>query len=110
MEPWTPAIDPTARGSTPVAASSAGETLLRIEPAAKSGETATAVIAWHTRRARDGSHGRKFALALPGTGPTELKLDLPEGFEPEGLPGLRRGPAANDGRRSLGLQRTDRSV
>ncbi len=97
LEPWTPAIDPKAGGSSSIRADSSGQTLLRIKPPAEPGKTATAVIDWQLQ-ARDGSKGRKFALALPGSGPSELKLDLPEGLEPEGLTGLRRGSASDDGR------------
>ncbi len=97
LEPWTPAIDLKADGSSSIRADSSGQTLLRINPPAEPGKTTTAVIDWQLQ-AREGSKGRKFALALPGTGPSELKLDLPEGLEPEGLTGLRRGSASNDGR------------
>lgn len=101
LDPWSPAIESGAGvGEPPVRADDAGRVFLRVEPA-PGGGVATAVVSWHLR-ARPGSGGRRFALALPGADPGALELDLPEGLEPEGPPGLRLGPLpASDAGRAV---------
>ncbi|MCA1686451.1 MAG: hypothetical protein LC745_10855, partial [Planctomycetia bacterium] len=98
LEPWTPAIDPSAEAPARVHTDDSGRVFLRLAPSPRAVEMVTVVVPWQLR-GRPGSKGRKFSLGLPGTGATELKLDLPEGLEPEGPTGLRRGPTSPaDGR------------
>lgn len=91
LEPWTPASEPGSGGTEGVRSDVAGRSLLRVRQASKDGGPVTAVVAWRLR-ARPGTGGRKFALGLPGLAACGLKLDVPEGLEPEGPTGLRQGP------------------
>jgi len=99
LDPWTPAATPGDGRPAVVRSDGAGRTVVRVGPRGKDGGTVTAVVEW-TLRARPGSGGRKFVIGLPGDESSALALDLPQGVEPEGPPGLRRGPgpAAGEGR------------
>jgi|GEM_PF-1275651 len=90
LTPWSPAVDGNAEGAADVRSDDAGQPFLWVSPKEKAG-TVKATVVWQLR-SRPGSNGRKFALALPGTEAGSLTLDLPAGWEPEGVPGSRRGP------------------
>lgn len=92
LDPWSPAIEGGAEGSADVRSDDVGQTFLWVSPK-PGGGTVKATVVWQLR-SRPGSNGRKFALALPGTEAGSLTLDLPAGWEPEGVPGSRRGPDA----------------
>ncbi len=90
LEPWTPAIESPTSGPSIVLADDAGRTLVRLE---ETKVPETKVVEWRLR-SRPGSRGRRFSLGLPGTEGCTLRLELPEGMIPQGLPGLRQGPTA----------------
>ncbi len=48
-------------------------------------------LAWRLR-AREGTGGRSFRLDLPQADLSSIILDVPDGIEPEGPEGMRRGP------------------
>lgn len=89
LGPWTPAIsaasvlDPTSGPRT----GPDGRFLWRIA----AGDTGGPRIEWELA-ASPGSEGRWFTVGLPQCEATELSLELPAEFTPEGPPGIRRGP------------------
>jgi hypothetical protein len=86
LDSWTPAIEPG--GAAPrVEAREDGRTVLRVEGAAPS----TVVVCWQLR-ARPGSRGCGFTLGLPEIDAACLRLELPDGWVPEGPPGICQGP------------------
>lgn len=88
LAPWSPAIGPAADfESDRVRASAEGTPALRIAPVGPS----RVELRWQLR-AREGTAGRSFALALPELDAGSLELDLPPALIPEGPPGLRIGP------------------
>ena len=91
LDPWTPAVLLNASGQASLRSDDSGRISLRVEPAGIDPSPIKASITWQLR-ARPGSQGRKFTLGLPGVEACELRLDLPEGLEPEGPSGLRQGP------------------
>ena len=92
LEPWTPAIEPPADGSTPLRVQDSGRTTLLVEAS----EDTTLELPWQLR-ARPRSKGRGFTLGLPATDTASLRLDLPEGWVPEGPEGIRQGPEPGPG-------------
>jgi hypothetical protein len=86
LHPWTPAIEP---GSTTavVEALADGRTAVRV-----AGSAPTVVVVGWQLRARPGSRGCGFTLGLPTTETARLVLELPDGWVPEGPPGIRQGP------------------
>jgi len=90
LHPWSPAIDSSKLGSTELRMSDAGQASVLV-PA---GAVSTVRLSWQLR-ARPGSLGRGFSLNLPETEVSELTLDLPQGWIPEGPGGLRAGPSAS---------------
>lgn len=97
LEPWTPAIEPSSPSAGLLSADDAGRIVLR--PAAREGEpppeNVAARVEWQLR-ARAGSRGRKFALALPEIDTSELILDLPDRVEPIAPGVLRIGPTPRE--------------
>lgn len=87
LNPWTPAIEPSEGPSTVLRMHNDGRTAVRVE----AGTVSTVTLKWQLR-ARTGSQGRRFTLALPETETSKLTLDLPEDWVPEGASGIRQGP------------------
>ncbi len=92
LEPWTPAIEPPADGSTPLRVQDSGRTTLLVEAS----EVTTLELRWQLR-ARPRSKGRGFSLGMPATDMASLRLELPEGWVPEGPEGIRQGPDPGPG-------------
>ena len=88
LNPWTPAIEPGATAPR-VEAREDGRTAIRVEGTAPT----TVVVRWQLR-ARPGSRGCGFTLGLPATETARLVLELPDGWFPDGPPGVRQGPRA----------------
>ena len=106
LSPWTPAIDPGAKGSAKVRFDDSGQAEISVNASRKIKDESTEVVHWKLS-CRPGSLGRHFLLGLPGLDACELVLDFPEGMEPEGPAGLLQGPVphATKGRslwRSIG--------
>ena len=95
LGPWTPAIDPDAKGSTVVRFDHEGRAEIFVNALPDDPGERTAVITWQ-QRARAGSLGRRFVLGLPGSEASELVLDLPEGLRPDGPAGALQGPLPNE--------------
>ncbi len=86
LAPWTPAIAPGDRASNRLRMSDQGRTALLVEPSAS-----TVTAAWQLR-ARPSSSGKGFSLGLPATETASLELELPAGWVPQGVDGIRQGP------------------
>ncbi len=86
LNPWTPAIEPGPAAPS-VEAQEDGRTAIPVEGTAPS----TVVVRWQLR-ARPGSRGCGFTLGLPATETARLVLELPDGWSPDGPPGIRQGP------------------
>lgn len=91
LAPWTPAIDPPEGSSTALRMHDDGRTALRLD----STEPTTTALSWQLR-ARPNSRGKAFHLGLPASETSTLRLDLPEGWVPEGLEGVVLGPSPAD--------------
>ena len=91
LEPWTPAIDPGAKGSVAVRFDDEGRAEIPVAASPDDPGERTAVINWQ-QRSRPGSSGRRFVLGLPGSEASEFVLDLPEGIRPDGPAGPSQGP------------------
>jgi hypothetical protein len=89
LTPWTPALEVQALGASPFRAQESGRTAVLVERPGPS----TITLVWQLG-ARPGAKGRGFSLGLPQTETSQLTLDLPEGWVPEGPAGLRQGPHA----------------
>jgi hypothetical protein len=101
LAPWTPAIDPSAEGSATLRVDDHGQVFVRVNPPETPGAPAVVHLAWQLH-GPPSSSGHKFAIGLPRVEPSSLELDLPEGLEPNGPPGLRQGPSpAKDPKRTL---------
>lgn len=87
LDPWSPALSPGGLGADLARATGDGRLALKL-PA---GRARTVTLDWQLR-ARSGSGGRSFALALPGSEPSGLTLDLPSDLAPEPGPGPTIGP------------------
>ncbi len=87
LAPWTPAIDPAASPDVDVRIHDSGQTGLWIAPR----QGTTIALNWQLR-ARSGSRARGFSLGLPSVPISLLELDLPAGWSPDGLAGVRQGP------------------
>ncbi|MBV8315136.1 MAG: hypothetical protein JOZ53_09370, partial [Planctomycetaceae bacterium] len=92
LEPWTPAIEPPADGPTPLRVQDSGRTTLLVEAS----EVTTLELPWQLL-ARPWSKGRGFSLGLPATDTASLRLELPEGWVPEGPEGNRQEPDPGPG-------------
>lgn len=91
IEPWTPAVVAGADGRSPVAIGDDGRVTLRLDDEPSQGAAPSVVgVDWQLS-ARQGARGWRLQLGLPAAEVSELRLDLPEGWEPQG-PGLRSGP------------------
>ncbi len=86
LNPWTPAIEPGTLAPLAEALED-GRTAIRVEGNAP----ATVVVRWQLR-ARPGSRGCGFTLGLPTIDTARLVLELPDGWFPDGPPGIRQGP------------------
>ena len=87
LEPWSPSLDGRGAGSNLLRATVDGRLGLKVEP-----DGPSRVEPGWTLRARAGSDGRAFALALPDLDISSLVLDLPAGLVPEAVAGVRIGP------------------
>jgi hypothetical protein len=87
LEPWSPAVGVQEAGTSSIRATADGRLAVKVSP----GGPSTFSIDWRLR-ARPGSGGRAFALALPDLDVSSLVLDLPLGLEPEAHGGPRIGP------------------
>ncbi len=84
LDPWSPALLSAGEAWT----SAGGQLAL---PADGDG-TRTHVLTWE-QRARPGSEGRSFDLALPASAATRLSLDVAASLVPEIVGALRQGPS-----------------
>ena len=94
LGPWTPAVRRATEGDARLVTDDAGRTRLRVAAGAAD-RNATVVVDWELN-ARPGADGRRFTLGLPEAGGGILTLDLPARFGPEGLGGVRQGPAPTE--------------
>jgi hypothetical protein len=96
LEPWTPAILPTARAHKVLGARDSGKPSLWIDQTPNQ----TIVLEWELRP-RWQSGGRRFALALPAEEMTVLALEIPKEWVAVCRRGRRRPPmASGDGTRN----------
>jgi len=84
LEPWSPAVVGGSPGRKLARATEDGRLALRVE----AGGPAAIPLDWQLR-ARPGSQGRAFLLALPDSDLASLTLDLPAGLVPEAGAGRR---------------------
>ncbi|MGE3817929.1 MAG: hypothetical protein AB7I30_00695, partial [Isosphaeraceae bacterium] len=91
LDPWTPAVIINPGSVSPFRSSASGRSSVRVEGGPVGGEPTTLTIPWR-RRARPGSLGQRFSLGLGSAEANTLRLELPDGFEPEGPGGIRKGP------------------
>ena len=89
LEPWSPALAVQDAGTKSIRATADGRLAVKVSSTGPS----TVNIEWRLR-ARPGSDGRAFALALPELDVSSLVLDLPSGSRPESHAGPRIGPEA----------------
>ena len=87
LDPWSPALEGRGPGAAEFRATSGGQLALKVEDAGPS-----KVEPEWTLRARPGSDGLAFALALPELDVSGLVLDLPGGLVPEAAGGPTIGP------------------
>ncbi len=85
LDPWSPALAPSGDSVR-----SGPDGRLGRKVAAPGPSTVT--LDWE-QRARPGTEGRAFDLALPDLAATSLTIDLPAGWLPEAPGTLRQGPA-----------------
>ncbi len=92
LSPWLATVDPDEAVPPVVLGLDDGRTVVRVE-----GPGPVVVrIDWRADP-KPGSAGRLFAIGLPDVAPSTLTIDLPDGLEPVGPPGLRLGPEPIDG-------------
>jgi len=86
LSPWTLAIVPTVEKSNRLRMSDLGQTAVLVDPA-----DTTITLSWQLQ-ARPNSSGKGFSLGLPATETASFELELPVGWVPEGVEGIRQGP------------------
>jgi hypothetical protein len=87
LEPWSPALPPLGAGTSLARATEDGRLGIKLVPDGPS----SVPIDWELR-ARQGSGGKAFSLALPELEISSLSLDLPSELIPEGNSGTWIGP------------------
>ena len=111
LKPWSPAILASPKSGATVGSLVSGETALWLDPPTDATGESTITLDWELR-ARPGSRGHVFAMALPGDDTSSLTLDVPKGSTPSGPSGHREGPvaAAATDRRSGGSTAASRTA
>ena len=94
LEPWTPALLPRQGGDPVVRVSDGGQVSLKLDEAGRGSKASTVGLDWQLRTP-PGSGGFKVQLGLPDCEVSDLSLDLPSGWVPEGRTGLRETPSAS---------------
>jgi hypothetical protein len=87
LDPWTPAILPTAKTAKVLGARDSGQPSVWIDQ----GPNQNIVLEWELRP-RSHARGRSFTLGLPGDDTTVLALEVPKHWVPSSRRGRRRGP------------------
>jgi hypothetical protein len=87
LEPWSPALPPMGAGTGIARATEDGRLGIRLGPDGPGSVS----IDWQLR-ARQGSAGKAFSMALPELELSSIALDLPFELVPEGGPGTWIGP------------------
>jgi hypothetical protein len=87
LEPWNPAILPSADAKKVLGARATGEPSLWVDETPNK----SYVLEWELRP-RKYAHGRGMVLLLPGNETTVLSLEVPGDWVPTSRRGIRRGP------------------